>query len=208
MKTLVLTDSRGANLNRHIYEYDDIDQVSVLFYRGAGLVRIASLSVDAIKQYRPDLIVLFAGICDVTERDRRTKITTMRQQDPQSTVDRVTAAMGRALEILKSVCHAKISIATMPGINFSVYNRSPAGAFIAEQETMNNSIIGINRMIVDYNRNNGAPTTWTASTLHRYYRGKYHHCYNRLSDGCHATDATLQYWAKMIVKVIRLVSPK
>lgn len=207
-KTLVIADSRGAGMSILLDEYNDIGRTVVLTHRGAGYIRAAMDSLETIRSFKPTMIVLLAGICDVTARNRNTKITTVRSTDPILLLENVSAALSRALDIIIAATNARVSVATVTGLDLKKYNNFSKTTNDNQQETINNLIVSLNRKIIDINKDNNVPTTWTASRVHPYYRGKYHHLYNRLSDGCHPNNETKRYWARMIAKAIRLTKPR
>ena len=207
-KTLIMADSRGAGLAEVIESYVNIGTVRVEIHRGAGFEHVARNSIPTLRSFNPDLIILFAGVCNLTKRNRRTKVTTMIQNDLQAAVEGVTAALARALTLLNEEGYTTISVATLAGVDLRRYNGYPVVPRDPDQIVLNHAIVRINRHIVDTNKINNVPTTWTASIIHAYYRGSYHHLYNKLSDGCHPTAATNRYWARMVVKAIKLTRPR
>ena len=54
-----------------------------------------------IHDWRPDLIIMMAGICDVTERDRITKYTTLRHNNIQDVVEAVMMTVKEAMTIIR-----------------------------------------------------------------------------------------------------------
>ena len=115
------------------------------------------------------------------------------------------AAMGRALSILECLGYNNISMATITGVDIAHCNNKPANLKNPHQDLLNASIIEINRMIIDSNKARGIPTTWTASTVHAYYREVYHYLYHKMRDGCHPKAVTTSYWARVIARVIRMM---
>ena len=204
-KTLIVADSRGAGLQRSLDELDNIGSVKVEIHRGAGLEQAVVNSREALQSFKPNLVILFAGICNITSRNSRTHITTLRYRNIDTIVDSVIAAMDRALTFLKDEGYENVSIATITGIDMRRYNNQPASQRDPYQDMLNNAIIAVNRIIIDSNKTRNTPTTWTATMVHAYYRGAYHYLYHRLYDGCHPMRSTVTYWARMMAKVIRLM---
>lgn len=204
-KTLVIADSRGAGLLEALNEHAGAGSIKVEVHRGAGIEEAVLNSLESLRRFKPDLILLFAGICNVTMRNRHTKITALKYLDADSTVIAVIAALDRALSILKHHGYMRVSTATLTGVDLNRYNQRSSTPKDPYQETLNAAIITINRKIIEGNRKRNIPTTWTASVIHAYYRGSYHFLYHRLRDGCHPNRATVAYWAKVMVKVIKIM---
>lgn len=204
-RTLVLADSRGASIERALATHSDIGAVKVVVHRGAGYERTVNDSIQVLRTFKPDFIILFSGICDLTKRDRKTKITSLIHDSTVVASEAVIAALARALALLKAEGYKSVSVATLTGIDMMRYNGLAVPVVDHHhQEVLNSAILRINRRITDINKTNSAPTTWAASTIHAYYRGTYHFHYHKLRDGCHPREATNSYWARMMVKVIKL----
>ena len=205
MVILIISDSRGVGLEQLLSEREDIEETRVLVHRGAGFIRAVTNSLESIRQLRPGMIMLHAGICDITTRNHRTKKTTLRYGSIQDTVNGVSAALARALDILNGEGYSRVPVATITGLDLNKYNKQYPTPRDTDQAKLNNAITEVNRMIIDSNKSYNIPTIWAASRVHAYYRGVYHNHYNRLSDGCHPNHDTLIYWAKMLAKAIKLM---
>ena len=186
-------------------------------HKGAGYELAVIKSLNAIKSLRPDLIIIMAGICDLTWRDKITKITSIRYKNSEETVQHVVDAAKAAHDLLRATNDYKISFATLTGIDLADYNHPPRKNMTSDeyktytinqkqphedQNTLNKAIIEINRQLTSINQANGVPTAWTAGVVHNYFRGKYHHYYVKLVDGCHADDRTKIEWAKRLTKAL------
>lgn len=214
---MVITDSRGAGLQHTLVEMSGMAEVKVIIHRGAGYELSAIKSLNIIKNFRPKLIILMAGICDLTWRDKESKITTIRYSNTEETVSHVINAAKAAYDLLTATNNYKISFATLTGIDLVDYNHPPRKHMSSteykdytinhkqthkDQNIINEAIIEINRKLTSINQANNVPTTWTAGIVHSYFRGKYHHYYIKLIDGCHADERTKNEWAKQISKAI------
>ena len=71
------------------------------------------------------------------------------------------------------------------------------------QQVLDEAVVEINRRITELNKKNNVPTTWLSTVVHSYYRGKHHHNYKRLRDGCHPDEVTKKKWGKLIIKSVR-----
>ena len=217
MRCIIITDSRGTGLHRHLAEMNSRDEIKVIIHKGAGYELAVIKSLNVIKSTRPDLIIIMAGICDLTWRDKITKITSIRYKNPEETVQHVIDAAKAAYDLLKATNDYKISFATLTGIDLADYNHPPRKNMTSDeyknytinqkqphedQNTVNKAIIEINRQLTSINQANGIPTAWLAGVVHNYFRGKYHHYYVKLADGCHADERTKIEWAKRITKTL------
>ena len=205
MRTLIMADSRGARLMHALAAYEDMGDIRITVHKGAGFERVVTNSLSTLRAFKPHLIVLFSGICDLTKRDRRSRVTTMIHEDMRAAVNGVTTALDRALSILNNEGYYEISVATLTGIDLRAYNNLPIHPRDPVQSVLNSAVVAINREIIDTNKSSRVPSTWAASMVHAYYRGSYHHLYRRLADGCHPTQATNKYWARMMTKTIKLM---
>ena len=218
MYTLVITDSRGAGIQNILQEYTDIGQTRVESHPGADLERAVRRSLPTIIRDDPCLIIIMAGICNITYRNPRTRVTSLAYHTEAEIAHHALAAAMKAQELIRNSSRAEISFATITGIDLSDYNSAarkhmtPAEyeehclttkIIDPDQDLLNTTILSINRKLVALNSQNGTPTTWTAGTVHPYHNNAHHHNYRRLRDGCHAHTDTKRDWAKRIAKTIR-----
>ena len=220
MFTLVISDSRGNGIQDLIKPIIDIGEVQVLQHRGAGYGKAIRDSLTIIDRRNPDLVILMVGICDITTRDRSTKLTSIRNTNQDKLTNNVILALNQAVKELREHGCKLISIATIAGIELADYNnpdrrymnpeqyeeyRRTTKTTDPNQEQIDTTILLLNKKIVSINRLSASPTTWIASAVHAYFKGAYHHYYKHLQDGCHATQRTKQYWANQIVRTIKII---
>ena len=223
MYTLVIADSRGRGMQSMLQEYNNIGRIRVDSHPGAGYQQAVSDSLKSINNTEPDLIVVMAGICNITYRSPRTKVTTVRFHTEAEIVEHALAAANEAQRAIKERTGARVSFATITGIDLTDYNNRSRSRmneheynqYCAEtkvadpyQDMLNAAVMAINRGLVEINIKEGTQTTWTAGAVHSYFKNTHHHYYRRLRDGCHPHPATARDWAKRIVKTIRRTSPK
>ena len=216
MDALVIADSRGRGIKRHMERILPEKNVQVLAHSGAGFELAAIKSLHTIRINKPHAIIIMAGVCDITRRDRTTKITQLRYENVEECVQHVINAAKAAYELLEAAGQHKISIATVTGLNLTDYNNrqrkymtddeydsySNTRLEHSTQDCLNDSIIEINRQITALNKANAVPSTWTSTTVHSYYRKRHHHNYQNLADGCHPNEETKLRWAKQIAKSV------
>ena len=218
MGTLVLADSRGTGLQQMLEGMGVIGKglVTVLVYRGAGYEMTAIKAMPTITKLRPKLIILLTGVCDLTYRDRRTKVTNLRHHTVGDNILHVITAAKAAVDLITSTSDAKVVLATLTGIELKDYNNPARKSMDSEkyklyntdkvrhrcQEVLNTSILEINRQLVAINKSNSLPTLWTAGLVHSCFKKAIHHYYVRLADGCHPDSKTKVAWAGLITKYI------
>ena len=217
-RVLVIADSRGRGLQPLIERELPDWEVTVIAWSGAGSELAAIKSLRKVAEISPELIIVMTGICDLTWRDRSSKITGLRHNTIGASVEHVMSAIRAAFEILEAAGKHRVSIATMTGIDLEDYNYRPRKGMTKkeyemycnnqkkgsnEQERLNGAIIEINRQITALGKKHGTPTTWTSTIVHSYYRGTHHHLYRKLADGCHPDEETKGKWAKQIIKSVR-----
>ena len=220
MQVVIITDSRGRGLHKRIERLLPGFQVQVLVHSGAGYELAAIKSLGMIKKLKPGIIIMMAGVCDITWRDRKNKVTRIRYETTQEVVGHVMGTARAAYEILEAMGSHRISFATVTGLNLTDYNFKPRKFMTSEeydhyarlektdhpqQPMLNDSVIEINRQITEMNKKNRVPSTWTSTTVHSYYRKMHHHNYKKLEDGCHPDEDTKDRWATQIVKSIQRI---
>ena len=223
MFTLVICDSRGQGLQEILNEIKDIDTVQIVQYGGAGSVRATMRALPTIKGTPPDLVILMVGICDITQRNKVTKITTLKEFDSETLLNGALVAIRSAVNILRENKCSKISIATVSGVDLADYNNKGRRHMTPvqyedhlrlskqvdpHQELMDTTIVRLNKEIVAINRQARCPTTWAANAVHIYFKKAYHHYYKHLQDGCHATTRTKQYWANQVARTVRIMKSR
>lgn len=78
---VIITDSRGAGLQSLIDQQMQLYQtfqVRVLVYKGTGIVEAVERAKSKLAWWQPRIVFVLNGICDVTVRDRVTKLVTPR----------------------------------------------------------------------------------------------------------------------------------
>lgn len=215
--TIVIADSRGRGLQEMLCERLVTGTVRVMVHCGAGAELAVLKSLSLIREEKPDLVILAAGVCDLTWRHSVTRVTSLRNKDLEGSVTQVMTALQDACELLKSVGSFPVSVATVTGIDLTDYNHpgrkrmsqeqydiyvKTEKIMHSEQATLNEAINTINRRITAHNKGTNTPTTWTAGVVHSHFNKSTHHYYRRLTDGCHLTDSTKKGWVKQIIKTI------
>lgn len=225
LKTLVITDSRGVGLYQKIKQLNDEGEIDVSVNKGAGVEKaVGNAIVSYAKCNSKVLVIVMAGICDITVRDKNTGQTSLRSLSEGQMVDKAFLAITNAYQMLLTAGYINISVATITGIELDDYNSRKTkylsqGEYTLyctmggktthpDQDLLNRTVLQLNRLITGLNRNNDMPTTWTASAVHSYFRSAYHHYYRKLYDGCHPRETTTVEWAKKVTMTMGKVAAK
>ena len=223
MKTVIIADSRGAQLSAHLKYIDNIGTCTVMTCPGAGIVRSVRTAKRVIMESNPDVVIVMAGICDITMKHPTTKRISLRTVDAGMATQNVMNAIGKAYEDIREIGDYTVSFATITGVdltdancrtrrhmNDTEYQRYcvTTKQTHPDQEAMDAIITIVNRAITEYNERNATPTTWMAEVVHPYIRGRHRARYDRLSDGCHPTSDTSRRWAAQVARAIRRIEPK
>lgn len=218
MTTLVISDSRGRKLQECLAEYTNIGDVKVLSFSGNGYVAAVDKSMCYIKNLKPPRIIIMLGICDITLRDKTTRMTELRSTSVQGSVQSLLLAVKETYTKIQALHVCCVSYATVTGLDLTDYNNVARRHMDEDQYNkycltiktthphqvvLDKIILELNRRLTAFNVENQAPTTWIATAVHSYHNKKYHHYYKRLWDGCHPTQSTLNYWARQVVRVIK-----
>ena len=222
MNILIIADSRGAGLQAQLNKLGHAT-VKVLIQGGAGFEMSVLRSMADIKSYQPQLIIIISGICDLTVRNRATRVTYLRHTTVKESVEHVLNSAKSALDLLRGLGEYRISLATITGIDLTDYNNPRRKNMTTEeyreynshnkrnhpqQDTLNASVLEINRQVTLLNQSNSTPTVWLGGVVHTHSKRKTRHYYIRLYDGCHPDLKTQIEWSNQIHKaILRITMP-
>lgn len=220
-RVLIIADSRGRGIETVINNLNDNYNVSVVVHPGAGLELAVLRSIPTIRHLQPALVLMLAGICDLTWKNKNTKVINLRHTSVSDNVTQVMDAIKSSFDLLKANGDYIISFSTITGADLRDCNYKPRAKMNDSdytqycaarvphpaQTTLNQSILTINKLLVKFNKRNGTKTAWVAGLVHAYANKSYHHHYRRLRDGCHPSNKTMHAWAAQIVKSICRILP-
>ena len=192
----IFTDSRGRGLEDLINKdlCDANVNVSVRVYPGARIHNLLNHIVYSIEHESVDTVFVMAGICDVTQRDRRAKSTFMRSLDTETHSTAITNSYKDLIyEIKQFRPFLPVIICPIVGINLATYNKEADRH--PQQDAMNKMILNINRGIISINKENGVLAPWLSQDVHHCHGGRFRHSYVLLDDGCHPSAALKAIWA-------------
>lgn len=193
MLLIVITDSRGRNLDAWI----ENEQILVSFKSGAKLFDVALAALDIIPRHKPDMVLLMAGINDITIMNRHTRRVSLISNFSSTIINHVVGEINRAKSlIINNFPDVKVAVGGIIGICLNVYNRYPGTSRL--QPVVDEAITGINAYIHQMNSDSGLPHPRLTSKVHVWKRGIRKCIYDRLYDGLHPNDIILNAWARQL----------
>lgn len=204
IKILIIADSRGRRLGHEldrVFEYVDY---KLIWKSGLSLRNVTDFAADAILDYKPHMVYVMLGICDVTYLiSRNPHSVALRHPTVASTVNYYMHGIDRAHQGIYSLHVAvghpiMIIFPTLTGMDIRRYNGYPYNLISPQQVTLNQAVININRLITAMNRSMGIYTPFLSTPVHPRCRHRYRFVYSRLTDGCHPSDELCALWANKI----------
>lgn len=196
MLTIVIADSRG----RHLDMYVDHDDIKISFQSGARLMTVAHKALEIINRFHPDIILLMAGVNDMTVRNKYTGRVSLISTSPTTIVNHVLQQINLAKSlILGSFPDVKVIIGGIIGLSIHTYNRRPNTSPL--QSVVDDAVTALNAQIRQINEDSGVPHPRLTSKVHTWKKGVKKNLYYRLRDGLHPGDLLLHSWALQIRKM-------
>lgn len=202
-KVLVIADSRGAGLQSRFNQYTDKPySVQVLTWKGRGIAAAVKDSDQTLNWLVPDIVLILAGICNITSLDHRTRQVSLSFTDEDKMLDEYTGKMDAIQHHFKVGKTPRLMFAQLVGMDLATYNNAPAPN--PQQDLLDRTILSVNSSIASFNKNNGMNTPWTASEIHHHRKnGRKITQYQRLAeDGLHLTEELRDKWVFAIDKAI------
>lgn len=200
---IIFSDSGGRDLVQRLNRINKDILFKVEVYPGAPMDQL----IDRVGQFlrmksRPvyDAIIIHGGVCSLT------RITHMPYRAAVLQMDTATELLDKfkydCRGIMEISTTAPIILAPLVGIDMVGYAGHWNERLYKMQPVLDEAVPLINNYIRSFNTDRGLPTPNTASCVH-HCRGKdkgYRTHYQKLSDGCHPTDAVKEVWAKAFVE--------
>lgn len=140
---------------------------------GGGIIEATKQTSKQLIWMAPRLVLIFAGICDVTELDRATWQISMADRGSEETVNRYEGQMYIIRHHLKVFLTKKewdLAFCELIGAEMSKHNKLEQPH--PQQQQMDEKILGINAKIAEFNSSNNMPTPWTAKEIHNNKKSK------------------------------------
>lgn len=203
---VIIADSRGRGLQTVFSQIKDRGYaVTVLFWKGRGMTEAVKDSIKQLVWTAPDIIVVLAGICDLTVRDRESRQVSLSFDTMDLAVDMFVGRMDTIhhfLTINLTERAFKLIFSQVVGMDMGTYNGLPYPH--PQQDLLDSVIHRLNNEIVSWNMVRNVATPWIASDIHHNRKdGQKIVRYQRLaSDGLHLTDELKQRWVTYLHKAI------
>lgn len=208
VKVAILADSRGAGLK---FELDHLNDGSydlvVIVKKGRGVVDLVRETSKRLVWIAPDITIVLAGICDIMEKDRETRLVSLQNDTAESTIEQIKSSMDivrHHLSIVLTENPHRLIFGHIVGMDMARYNVQ--NTTHPQQSLLNEIVTEANQVITAFNSENDVPTAWMAKEIHpnnckRGNKKKYH--YQKLaSDGLHLTDHLRERWAKTLMNLL------
>lgn len=158
---------------------------------------IALEALHIIPRFNPDVIVLIAGINDITVMDRRTRRVRLISTSCATIINHLISQINRAKSlILANYAEVKIAVGGIIGIEINTYNR--LHGISQFQPIVEGVIMAINCYIRQMNLDSSLPHPQLTSKVHSWRRGVRRSISNRLSDGLHPGVVVLEAWGRQL----------
>lgn len=207
---VVITDSRGRGIEAELSSIQDRSySVKVLVWKGRGVTEAVKESKQQLIWMAPDVVIVLAGICDLTSKNRNLKMVSLSFESVDEAVNMFTCAMdiiNHFLNINLVEKKFKLSFGQVVGMDIGVYNHLEHPHPL--QSLLDEAVIRINNEIATRNSGEGVATPWVANEVHHNRKkGQKITRYQRLADdGLHLTSELKQRWAthlhRAIIKII------
>lgn len=206
---VIITDSRGQGLQEEmdaIERREETDHKIQLFvWKGRGITGAIRESSIQLVWIAPSLIIVYAGICDVTSLNRSTWKISMADLTPDEAISRYEGQMDyirHHLSIVLTEKPHKIFFCEIVGADLAKFNKSDPPH--PSQAQMEEVVLGINSKITAFNESNGMPTPWTAREVHHNKKSKSKVSrYQKLAqDGLHLSEELREKLANTLYKYI------
>lgn len=200
-RILIVADSRGRLLDIALSDILSNYNYKLLWRKGLRIHQTADFILPTIESFKPHMVLLLMGICDITTiRFREPWTVALRHLSPEVTTYNFMAAVDNLHSQLFPLSerlghHLMIIMSSQTGIDIGAYNGYPYGLASPEQPLLDKSITMINKQLSLFNKSMAVVTPFLSSAIHMRCRGRYRTAYGKLADGCHPTLQLCRVWA-------------
>lgn len=198
---IVISDSRGRLLQNHLFN----ERIKVLFYSGATLDNMLRLSHPQCLSIRPKYILVLGGICNMSQKNRRTGVISLRLVNEADLLASMKTAFLSAWELAQQLYPTcRIMFSGLCGLDL---NRANGWfGYHLHQPIIDNVIEGINQYIVELNFRAGVFQPKMTGKVHKRSKKLGHrNQYRLLDDGVHPGTIVLKDWSKNITNLFNLL---
>lgn len=205
-RVAIVTDSRGQGLQDELDRVNDKRyDIKVFLKKGCGIAQAIRETSKSLVWMAPDIIIVVAGICDITQLDRVHWTVSLQDEDVSCTVDGIVGCMDATrhhLSIVLTEKPHKVIFCHIVGMDMAKFNKMEGKH--PQQEVLDETITQVNQSITAFNKGNGMLTPWTSQDIHRNKKGgrKTTRYYKLDEDGLHLSQEIREKWASIIYNVI------
>lgn len=203
---VIISDSRGVGLQNKLELLNDRHyDIRALVFKGRGMAQATREATNKLIWYAPDQVIILAGICDITRKNRETKLVSMQDKRPEDALYRIKDYMSEIKHHLAVRLTEKqflLTFCPVTGMEIATYNKQAMKH--PDQDTLDATIECVNQAITTINMASKVATPWTASDVHHNLKGgrKKTRYYKLSEDGLHLNDTLRGKWAATIYSVI------
>lgn len=168
---VIITDSRGyglqAELDRIAKKEGSRLNIQVFIWKGRGITGAVKETSKQLTWIAPNLIIVSAGICVITQLDRNTQQISMMDDNKEEAVLRYEGQMDiirHHLSIFLTEKPFKLAFCEVIGADIAKYNNQAQPHH--QQEQLDETVIEVNTKIAAFNKENQVPMPWIAKTVH------------------------------------------
>ena len=205
---LILADSRMKTLGTHldfILQRENLPfDINIKVICGGGLEEIRKLGLQILKDEAYHLVIVWAGINDLTTLEKPTRKVSPKYDDIWHMVDAITDKLHDVKGSLLA-CTQYLVIGQITGIDLNSYNKGRT-EYDTLQKLINSGVREINRVVCSINEENGMIPPWVFSDIHVYDKREEVHLdkYVKYEDGLHPDNLLLMKWAEATIKSIKI----
>lgn len=213
MPTIYLyADSRGSRICQPLRAYsDDSFKFRVRYLNGATLYDIWAMIEHDLLTMNIDLIYIFAGVCNMT--DRYIRANGELQYWPPFDMDlRFRALEDTMTNIVANFLLLsqgnKLCFLQDPGLDLIKYNRivhPVPPSMLVMQASLEDNLRILQKKTINLNNRLGVPTPWTLEISHSLRHDIWLPVFDRFSDGLHPTTHQAELYAKKIANFSKRV---
>ena len=169
IECLLITDSRGRNLEAPLKHYSSVLDVNVNFTvivrSGARIVDLVSYSSEVLRRQSFDFVIFLGGVNNLSMKLKSGCISPIYTEVPLM-VDNICDAMNWAFYSLKPLCK-KLVMGQLIGLDFDAYNlykTNTVTEYHEQQDDINQGVRYINHAVTLLNNDHSAVAPWIQDT--------------------------------------------
>lgn len=208
--TYLYSDSRGARICHLLRDQSDQNAIFRVRYRkGANLMQIWELIESDLLTKKIDLVIVMAGVCDLTDRyintyGHRVFWPPFDLDSRFLQIENTMKSMANNFKLLGQ--GNKLCFLQEPGLDLVRWNRIQHPVpwqVLIRQASLEHNLDILQRFTLNLNSWLGVPTPWTLEVTHCLRNNKWIPVYDRLFDGIHPSQQQVNKYSRAIVRYAR-----